>query len=188
MKIEESSIADCFLIEHNVYPDDRGIFKEWFKARELAAYVPDFSIQQASFSKSRKGVIRGIHYSLAPIGQAKLVTCTEGKITDVLIDLRIESPTYLKIQYSKLSEDSGKVIYIASGVGHGFVVETEAASLVYLTSSVYSPEFEKSICPTDPELGINWPNSTELGAIISPADSSAPTLHQAKEAGNLPAY
>ena len=188
MSLQELSIAGSFLATHKVFPDERGLFREWFKAEEIASIDSSFSVQQANYSKSKNLVIRGIHYSLAPQVQAKVVTCASGFIVDVLVDLRVGSPTFLKVEYVELSEESGKVVYIPSGVGHGFIVQSENASVVYLTSSGYAPEFEKAICPTDPELAINWRiPAGELG-IISKADTEAPTLAQAKASGALPTF
>jgi dTDP-4-dehydrorhamnose 3,5-epimerase len=188
MNVKRLGIDGCFVLEHKVFPDERGLFREWFKAEETRKLAPDFEVEQANFSISRRGVIRGIHYSLAPAGQSKLVSCAQGGITDVLVDLRKGSSTYLKVEYVQLSESSGSTVFIASGVGHGFIVETESAAVVYLTSSVYAPQFEKAICPTDPDLAINWPLPDGVGYVISPADASAPTLSQADAAGDLPKY
>jgi len=188
MNVQKLGIDGCFVLEHKVFPDQRGLFREWFKAEETRTLAPDFEVEQANFSISKCGVIRGIHYSLAPAGQSKLVSCAQGGITDVLVDLRKGSSTYLKVEYVQLSESSGSTVFIASGVGHGFIVETESAAVVYLTSSVYAPQFEKAICPTDPDLAINWPLPDGVGYVISPADASAPTLSQADAAGDLPKY
>ena len=188
MSLQELSITGAYVATHRVFPDERGLFREWFKAEEIASIDKDFSVQQANYSKSTQWVIRGIHYSLAPQGQAKVVTCASGKIIDVLVDLRNGSPSFLKIEYVELSEDSGKVVYIPSGVGHGFIVESETTAVVYLTSSAYAPEYEKAICPTDRELGINWPIPIGEVAIISEADSEAPSLAHAKESGILPTF
>jgi dTDP-4-dehydrorhamnose 3,5-epimerase len=188
MSLQELSIVGAYLATHKVFPDERGLFREWFKAEEIASIDSSFSVQQANYSKSKNLVIRGIHYSLSPQGQSKVVTCASGSLVDVLVDLRVGSPTFLKIEYVELSEESGKVVYIPSGVGHGFIVQNENTSVVYLTSSGYSPDFEKAICPTDPDLDINWPiPAGELG-IISKADTEAPTLEQAKESGILPIF
>jgi len=184
--LQELSIKGAYLATHRVFPDERGLFREWFKADEIATIDTVFSVQRASYSKSKQWVIRGIHYSLAPEGQSKVVTCASGEIVDVLIDLRLDSLSYLKVEYIELSEDSGRVVYIPSGVGHGFIVESESASVVYLTSSGYSPEFEKAIRPTDPALGIKWPLPIGEIGTISKADTEAPTLLQARESGNLP--
>ena len=188
MTLQELSIIGAYLITHNVFHDERGLFREWYKNEEIISIDKDFLIQQANFSRSRKFVIRGIHYSLAPEGQVKVVTCTSGAIVDVLIDIRVGSPTYLQIEYIKLSEESGRVIYIPSGVGHGFIVESDSASVAYLTTSKFIPEYEKAIYPTDPELGIIWPIPVGENVIISKADTQAPTLVQAQESGFLPKY
>lgn len=188
MNAKKLEIDGCFVLEHSVFPDERGLFREWFKGEETKKLSPDFEVQQANFSLSKFGVIRGIHYSLAPEGQAKLVSCAQGGITDVLVDLRKGSPSYLKIEYVRLSETSGSTVFIASGVGHGFIVESETAAVVYLTSSAYAPQYEKAICPTDAGLGINWPLADGTGYLISPADTSAPTLLEADSAGDLPIY
>jgi dTDP-4-dehydrorhamnose 3,5-epimerase len=188
MSLQELSVAGAYVATHRVFPDERGLFREWFKAEEIASIDKDFSVQQANYSKSNQWVIRGIHYSLAPQGQAKVVTCASGTIVDVLVDLRTGSPSYMKIEYVELSEDSGKVVYIPSGVGHGFIVGSESAAIVYLTSSGYAPEYEKAICPTDRELGINWPLPIGEVGIISKADTEAPFLAQAKELGTLPTF
>ncbi|MFM1787366.1 MAG: dTDP-4-dehydrorhamnose 3,5-epimerase [Actinomycetota bacterium] len=188
MNPHQLSISGAYVVTHRVFPDERGLFREWFKAEEITSIDRDFAVQQANYSKSNQWVIRGIHYSLAPKGQAKIVTCASGKIVDVLVDLRAGSPSYLKIEYVELSEDSGRVVYIPSGVGHGFIVESETASVVYLTSSGYSPEYEKAICPTDKELGIQWPLPVGEAGIISKADTEAPSLAQARESGTLPSF
>ncbi len=188
MTLQELSISGAYVVTHKVFPDERGLFREWFKADEIESIDETFTVEQANYSKSKQFVIRGIHYSVAPQGQAKLVTCASGQIVDVLVDLRVGSPSYLKIEYVELSEDSGKVVFVPSGVGHGFVVVSESAAVVYLTSSGYAPDYEKAINPTDQELGIIWPIPLgELG-VISNADTQAPTLAQAKELGILPTF
>ena len=188
MNVQKLGIDGCFVFEHKVFPDERGLFREWFKGEETRKLAPSFEVQQANFSISKRGVIRGIHYSLAPKGQSKLVSCAQGGITDVLVDLRKGSPSYLKVEYVHLYEESGRTVFIASGVGHGFIVETESAAVVYLTSSAYAPQFEKAICPTDPGLAIHWPLPEGIGYVISPADAGAPTLSQADSAGDLPNF
>jgi dTDP-4-dehydrorhamnose 3,5-epimerase len=186
MTLRELSIEGAYLATHRVFPDERGLFREWFKAEEISSIDKGFSVQQANYSKSKQWVIRGIHYSLAPKGQSKVVTCASGAVIDVLVDLRLNSKSYLRVEYIELSEESGSVVYIPSGVGHGFIVQSESASVVYLTSSGYSPEFEKAICPTDPALGIKWPIPAGQLGVISKADTEAPTLAQAREDGILP--
>ena len=188
MTLEKLTISGAYLATHKVFPDERGIFREWFKSEEILAIDQNFSVLQANYSKSKKWVIRGIHYSLAPQGQAKVVTCASGSIVDVLVDLRLGSPTYLKVEYVDLSDESGRVIYIPTGVGHGFMVTSEVASIVYLTSSAYAPEYEKAVSPTDKDLGIIWPVEIGQLAIISKADREAPTFSRASELDQLPIF
>jgi len=188
MTLQELSISGCYLVTHKVFPDERGIFREWFRSEEILSVDKNFSVKQANYSNSKKYVIRGIHYSLAPSGQAKVVTCASGEIVDVLVDIRTGSPTYLNVENVRLSEKSGNVIYIPSGVGHGFIVESQSASVVYLTSSTYAPEYEKAICPMDPDLGIDWPIPAGEIAIISDADLNAQKLAQAIELNELPTW
>jgi dTDP-4-dehydrorhamnose 3,5-epimerase len=188
MTLERLSIVGAYVSSHQVFPDERGLFREWFKFDEIQSIDKNFSVQQANYSKSKNCVIRGVHYSLAPQGQAKVVTCASGTIVDVLVDLRVGSPSYLIVDFIELAEDSGHAVYIPSGVGHGFLVKTEAASVVYLTSSKYAPEFEKGICPTDPELGIEWPIESGRSAIISKQDRDAQSLEYANKTGNLPRF
>jgi len=188
MSLQELSISGAYLSTHKVFPDERGLFREWFKADDIVSIDSSFTVQQANYSKSKKLVIRGIHYSIAPKGQAKVVTCASGSIVDVLVDLRVGSPTFLKVEYVELSEESGRVVFIPTGVGHGFIVESEFAAVAYLTSSGYSPEYEKAICPTDLNLGINWPIPIGETAIISQADTDAPSLAEATESGTLPTF
>ncbi len=188
MTLQALSISGAYVVTHKVFTDERGLFREWFKAEELVLIDESFSVQQANYSQSKQSVIRGIHYSLAPGGQAKLVTCASGRVVDVLVDLRIGSPTFLEVEYVELSEESGKVVFIPTGVGHGFFVESESAAVVYLTSSKYSPDYEKAICPSDPELAIKWPIRLGEPGIISRSDTEAPSLAQAKESGILPTF
>jgi len=188
MTLEKLSIAGAYLATHKVFPDERGIFREWFRSEEILTIDKNFSVQQANYSKSRKWVIRGIHYSLDPQGKAKVVTCASGTIVDVLIDLRVGSPTYLKVEYVDLADESEKVVYIPTGVGHGFIVQSESASIIYLTSSKYAPEYEKVICPTDPDLGITWPLPFGVVPIISKQDMGAQKFSSASESSQLPIF
>jgi len=188
MKIQPLGIDGCFTIEHTVFPDDRGLFREWFKASALQEVGIDFEIAQANFSLSKQGVIRGLHYSLAINGQKKLITCVNGSITDVLVDIRTESPTYLNQVNIELESHSGKTILIDTGVAHGFSVSSEYAATVYLTSSEYSPRFEKSINPYDVELSVDWALPRGVRAIISEADSRSISFKEARNINALPIY
>lgn len=188
MRIQPLGIAGCFLIEHDVFTDERGLFREWFKSSVLEKLGNNFRVAQANFSVSKQGVIRGLHYSLAPSGQMKLITCAYGLITDVLVDIRTGSPTYLKQVQIRLESNSGKTILIDSGVAHGFSVLSEFAAIVYLTSSEYSANFEKSLNPHDIKLAVNWSLPKGSRGILSLSDSEAISFEHAMHLGALPKY
>lgn len=158
MKVSPLAIAGSWLIESPVYPDDRGIFREWFKLEVLKENgIPEFEVRQANTSISKKGVIRGIHYSPEISGQAKLVTCTSGYVLDVIVDLRPESKTYGDHVEVGLIANQGKSVYIASGLGHGFQALEENSVITYLLDKEFSPNNEFGINPVDPNLKIKWP-------------------------------
>lgn len=158
MKVIPLAIVGAWIIQSPVYPDDRGMFREWFKSEELKENgIPPFEIKQANTSISKKGVIRGIHYSAKINGQTKLVTCTTGSIFDVIVDLRPESKTYGNHLEVELSGTIGKSLYISSGLGHGFQAIEDNSVLTYLLNKEYSPNDEFGINPVDPYLNIKWP-------------------------------
>jgi dTDP-4-dehydrorhamnose 3,5-epimerase len=189
MKLTPLGIDGAWLAESPVWRDERGFLREWFRNEGVkAATGNDFSIQQANISQSQRGVIRGIHYSLAPQGQAKWVTCIQGSVLDVVVDIRPNSPTYKKSEVVDLNGSEGRALLIGSGLGHGFLALEDNTTISYLLSSPYSPEFEFEIQPTDPELNINW--HLELiggvGVVASPKDAQAPTLAERLAEGKLP--
>lgn len=182
------SINGAFVAEHNVHADQRGLFREWYKKTEFDSANVIFTIAQANHSISDKNVLRGVHYSISPNGQDKLVTCVAGSILDVLVDLRLGSPTYLKVEKVHLSPETGDVLFVPSGVGHSFLVTSDSASVVYLTSSEFDLVNEKTISPLDPELGLEWPGDVIGKLSLSQRDKEAPTLAEAQESGHLPTF
>jgi dTDP-4-dehydrorhamnose 3,5-epimerase len=181
MKVTPLAIEGAWVAEINVWHDDRGFFREWFKHEEVLRLTGiDFSAMQANFSLSKKGVIRGIHYSLAPEGQAKWVTCVSGSIVDVIVDIRPNSPTYKKIEYIELNSDKGVAVLIGPGLGHGFISLAENSGVSYLLNSPYNPAYELELSPIDIDLGIRWQkylnNETEI--ILSEKDRLSPSLMQ----------
>jgi dTDP-4-dehydrorhamnose 3,5-epimerase len=186
--MRQLKIQGAFVNDHNVHGDSRGLFREWYKKSSFDSANINFEIAQANHSISEKFVLRGVHYSIAAKGQAKLVTCVAGEILDVIIDLRIGSPTYLKVEKVNLNPESGNVLFIPSGVGHSFLVLSESASVVYLTSSEFDPENEKTVSPLDPALGLEWPENLMNDLSLSERDKAAPTLAEAKNAGHLPHF
>lgn len=189
MKLTPLEIKGAWIAESKVWSDDRGLFQEWFKRDEIQRVTGlDFSVQQANFSLSARGVIRGIHYSLAPYGQAKWVTCVSGSIVDVVVDLRIDSPTFKMIQYVELESGDGKAVLIGAGLGHGFFANQDNSGVAYLLNSSFNPELEYEVCPTDSDLGIKWgKNEIELSDyVMSTKDRLAPTLRDRQLEGKLP--
>ena len=186
MDLRPLGIEGVWLAESPVWSDERGFFREWFKSGDIKTTTGiDFSIQQANISQSQQGVIRGIHYSLAPQGQAKWITCINGSIRDVIVDIRLSSPTFGKSVHVDLEGQDGKAILIGAGLGHGFASLAHSSTIAYLLSSPYSPAEEFEINPLDPGLGINW--DLELSKVsLSEKDKLAPTLAARASEGKLP--
>jgi dTDP-4-dehydrorhamnose 3,5-epimerase len=189
MKFTSLGIEGAWLAESSVWKDERGSFQEWFKSEEVFESTGfKFSVRQANISSSKKNVIRGIHYSLVPGGQAKWVTCVNGRIMDVVVDIRSNSPTYKKTEFVNLQAGDGKSVLIGPGLGHAFISLEDNTNVSYLLSSPYSPEFEYGIHPMDSELNIDWSLGSGLDktAVISAKDSDAPTLETRSLEGRLP--
>jgi dTDP-4-dehydrorhamnose 3,5-epimerase len=185
MKLTPLGIDGAWVVESPVWSDDRGFFREWFKSEEvLAATGINFSIQQANISQSQRGVIRGIHYSLAAQGQAKWVTCVNGSIRDVIVDIRPSSSTFGKSVFVDLNGLDGRAVLIGAGLGHGFASLDNSSTIAYLLSSPYSPTEEFEIDPMDPELGIDW--GVDLSEVsMSEKDKGAPSLAERHKGGKL---
>jgi dTDP-4-dehydrorhamnose 3,5-epimerase len=174
MNIEPLSISGAWALSSQIYEDHRGSFREWFKASAFLERAGiSFEPKQSNVSISAKGVVRGIHYSLAPQGQAKLITCLSGRIWDVVVDIRTGSPTFGHWVGVELSPENGKSVFISSGLGHGFSALEDDSVAVYLLSSEYDPVSEKEVNPLDPLLGIDWKISTP---ILSEKDRKSPSL------------
>ncbi|KUO18252.1 dTDP-4-dehydrorhamnose 3,5-epimerase [Streptomyces dysideae] len=180
-------IEGAWALEPKVFPDDRGSFHEWYRGeefREATGY--DLSLAQANCSVSRWGVLRGVHFSDVPPGQAKYVTCVRGAVLDVVVDLRVGSPTFGRWEALRLDEGSRPAVFLAEGLGHAFMALTDEATVVYLCSTGYAPEREHGVHPLDPELGIAWPE--HIPPLLSPKDEEAPSLAAAERSGLLPSY
>ena len=186
MNLISLGIDGAWLAESTLFSDERGFFREWFKADDvLASTGIDFSIRQANISQSRRGVIRGIHYSLAPQGQAKWVTCVSGSIRDVIVDIRPNSSTFGKSVSVDLDGIDGRAVFVGAGLGHGFASIGDASTVAYLLSSPYSPSDEFEINPLDPRLGIDW-GVDLLEISFSEKDRTAPSLKERLDLKQLP--
>jgi dTDP-4-dehydrorhamnose 3,5-epimerase len=186
MKLKKLPIDGLFEAQSPVWGDDRGFFREWFKGPDFETKGVRFNARQANLSTSTRNVVRGLHYSLAPEGQAKVVTCVYGKVDDVIVDIRVGSPTFGKVHLVHLEAGAGRSLYLPAGVAHGFCVTTDTAVLAYLLSSVFNASMELEINPFDPELNVPWPIEGE--AVVSQKDSAAPTMAQRRAANELPTY
>ena len=186
MELTPLGIEGVWLAESPIWSDDRGFFREWFKSVDIEdATGRNFEIEQANISLSSKGTLRGIHYSIAPRGQAKWVTCVSGAIKDVIVDIQPESPTFGKWVEVELRGDSGKAVLISEGLGHGFIAQEDNTVVVYLVSTPFSPGHEFEINPLDKKIAINWGmQMSELK--ISDKDMKAPTLAERLTEGKLP--
>ena len=184
MEFEKLDIEGAWLATSAIFKDERGDFREWFKAEEVLSKTGiDFEVAQSNVSTSAKGVIRGIHYSIAPEGQAKWVTCTKGKIWDVVVDIRPNSPTFMKWVGAELTPDSGSSVLVGVGLGHAFISLEENSVVSYLLTSKYSSAEEFAINPLDNQIAISWPRNAIL---LSDKDRSAPTLNENQMADLLP--
>lgn len=186
MEFTALGIDGAFVATSPVWGDDRGFFREWHKLGELPGVWSGFVAVQANLSHSAEGVIRGLHYSLAPEGQAKIVTCVGGALLDVLCDIREGSPTYGVVEVVPLAAAAGTTVLLPAGVAHGFCVPSGDAALCYLLSSPYRPDVELEIHPLDPTLAVPWVVPGE--PLLSPKDAAAPTLEARAVAGELPRF
>ena len=178
MKVTPLGIDGAWLIEAPTYPDNRGLFREWF-TDDLGenTELPRFEVKQANTSMSTRGVIRGIHYSNAIYGQSKIVTCTFGSILDAVVDLREDSETFGKAITVELKANDGLAIFIESGLGHAFQALDEHVAVTYLLNKKYNPKMEFGINPMDKEININW---KAIEVIVSERDSNSPSLSELK--------
>src|SRR5580698_7245893 len=187
--MEALGIEGAWVFTPQVYQDDRGAFFEAFRGGEFAADLGyRLDVAQVNCSVSRRGVIRGIHYADVPPGQAKYVTCVRGAVLDVVADLRAGSPGFGKWEAVRLDVDSRKAVFLAEGLGHGFMALSDAATVLYLCSTPYAPGREHGVNPLDPAIGISWPLETDDGPVLSEKDAAAPTLDEALRQGRLPRY
>lgn len=193
MDIRELDISDAFELTPQVHLDERGAFLEWFRADRFQEMTGQhFELAQANCSVSSAGSLRGIHFAQLPPSQAKYVTCLRGTVLDVVVDIRVGSPTYARWQAVQLDDRDHKAVYLSEGLGHAFMALEDNSVVNYLCSTAYSPGREHTIHPLDPALGIDWPvvgrNGSPLSPALSPRDAAAPTLEEARGLGLLPDY
>ncbi len=178
MTFEHTDIEGLIVCTPRVFGDARGYFFESFSLRELEAFAGRrLEFVQDNESRSVRGVVRGLHFQRAPHAQAKLVRCTAGRILDVAVDLRPDSPTFGRHFSIELSADNKRQLFIPAGFAHGFSVLSPEAVFQYKCTAYYCPEAEDGIYFADPALGIDWHISPDE-AIVSPKDAVRPPLSE----------
>jgi dTDP-4-dehydrorhamnose 3,5-epimerase len=189
--IQPLGIAGAVAFTPQQHPDDRGLFFEAYKADVVEAAVGHrLSLAQANCSVSRRGTVRGVHFADVPPSQAKYVSCARGAILDIVIDIRVGSATFGAVEAVRLDDVDRRTLYISEGLGHCFIALEDRTTVTYLVSQPYAPGREHGITPTDPALAFpsldGWPEDVEL--LLSPKDTAAPTLAEAKDQGLLPTW
>lgn len=163
MNYKKLAIPEVVLFEPRVFGDDRGFFFESFNQKIFKdATGLDREFVQDNHSKSSYGVLRGLHYQLAPMAQGKLVRVTQGEVFDVAVDIRKGSPTFGQWVGAILSAENKNQLWVPEGFAHGFITLSESAEFLYKTTNFYSPEHERSIAWNDPAIGIEWPRSDQV--------------------------
>lgn len=188
--MRELSIAGAFEFTPRQFGDDRGMFFEWYKATAMtdAAGAP-LDLRQANCSISAAGVLRGIHVTVAPPGQAKYVTCVRGAFLDVIVDLRVESPTFGQWDSVLIDDVDRRAVFLPEGLGHAILSLEDQSTVMYLCSLEYTPELDRDIHPLDPDLAIDWPTHGRDGQALtyqfSEKDSAAQSFAEARSTGFL---
>ena len=171
-EFERQKIRDVILVKPKVFGDNRGFFMEAYKKSDFFKNGIDVEFNQDNHSKSSKRVLRGLHYQAKPFGQAKLVRCPKGRIYDVAVDIRPNSPTYGEYVKVELSEENKNMLFIPEGFAHGFVVLSEEAELLYKTSGEYAPQADRGILWNDKDININW--EIDFEPVLSEKDKNQP--------------
>lgn len=169
------AIPEVILVKPKVFSDERGFFMETYKRSDFATFGIGEHFVQDNHSRSKKGVLRGLHYQRRPKAQGKLVRVVVGEIFDVGVDIRKDSPTCGKWVGEGLSAENKRMLYIPPGFAHGFCVLSEVAEVLYKTTEEYAPEYDAGIRWNDPEIGIHWPIEHP---ILSDKDAGLPLLRE----------
>jgi dTDP-4-dehydrorhamnose 3,5-epimerase len=186
MHFKKLAFGNSWEIDLEDHADSRGLFREVFSSAEIKGETgSSFDPVQQNFSVSSKGVLRGIHFSLAPEGQQKWITCLSGSIIDCIVDLRENSPHFGEHVLLQIDSKRPKALLIGEGMGHAFLSLEENTSVNYLLSSGYNHQLEFGINPLDSELAIKWP---KMNYIMSQKDELASTLDSYKQTRKLPKY
>jgi len=187
MQIRQLDIAGAWEITPQLHADARGLFFEWLTDRGFTSFAGHrLDVRQANCSVSAAGVLRGLHFAQLPPSQAKYVTCLSGSVFDVVVDIRVGSPTFGLWDSVLLDDRDRRSVYLSEGLAHGFVALQDNSTVMYLCSAEYNPQREHTIAATDPALAIDWPTKHRL--VLSDRDAAAPTLDEVRAAGLLPSW
>jgi dTDP-4-dehydrorhamnose 3,5-epimerase len=188
VKARELAIPGAWEITPQLHPDARGLFFEWFTATGFTDITGhQLDLRQANCSVSASGVLRGVHFAQLPPSQAKYVACLTGSVYDVVVDIRVGSPTFGKWDAVVLDGQDRRSVYISESLGHAFLALEDNSTVVYLCSAAYAPGREHTINALDAALDITWPAAIDE-PIMSDRDRHAPTLAQVHAAGLLPTW
>jgi len=173
MVAKKTILDDVYILEPEIFADERGFFARSWSTSELATIGVETTFVEGNLSfNNRRGTLRGMHYQAAPHAQAKLVRCTRGAIYDVAVDLRPESPTFKRWFGIELSADNRLMLYLPGDFGHGYLTLEDETEVYYQVSSAYAPESSRGFRWNDPAFQIEWPHGDEL--IINPRDRQYP--------------
>ncbi len=187
MEVRELAVPGVFEFTPRVFPDDRGLFVCPFEEESfLKAVGHPLRLAQTNHSRSRRGVVRGMHFADVPPGQAKYVYCAQGALLDVVLDIRVGSPTFGVWDAARLDPVEFRAVYVPEGVAHGVMALEDDSVISYLCSTGYNPGREHGLDPLDPEVGLPWPSDIEI--VMSDKDRTAPSLAAAAASGLLPGY
>ncbi len=185
MKVEQTPLKDCYIIHDTVFADERGYFFESFNQQKFQSLTGlNISFVQDNQSMSSKGVLRGMHYQLGVHAQAKLVRVLEGSVLDVVVDLRIDSPSFGQSFSIELTSNNQKQFFVPRGFAHGFVVTSEKAVFFYKCDNFYNKEAESGFIYNDNILNINW-QTEESNLVLSDKDKVLPSFEEAKKNFNF---
>lgn len=186
MRSRQLSVEGVVEFSPEIHEDQRGSFVSPFTGEALAAHVglESFPAAQLSYSTSRRGTVRGVHFTQCPPGMAKFVCCLSGELQDFVVDLRKASPTFGHWDTTRLSGTTMRALYIPAGVGHGFAALRDGTVMSYMMSGPYIPTHELALSPLDPDLALPLPGGIDL--LLSERDRLAPTLKELDERGLLP--
>src|ERR1700757_4667291 len=189
MQIRQLDIAGAWEITPQLHADARGLFFEWLTDQGFTSFAGHrLDPREARCSVSAAVVLRGLHFAQLPPSQAKYVTCLTGSVFDVVVDIRLGSPTFGHWDSVLLDDRDRRSVYLSEGLAHGFVALQDNSTVMYLCSAEYNPQREHTIGATDPALAIEWPLVDGAPANLPARDPAAPSLDQVRAAGLLPTW